>query len=213
MGSAEAVCLDTLDILGPVPRLAIFASGSGTTAEAVMTACLSGRIPAEVGVLVGNNSASGVFAKAARAGIQARHLSGRTHPEPDVLDAEILRTLNSAGTTHVLLAGYMKKIGPRTLEAFAGRIFNTHPALLPAFGGQGMFGRHVHEAVLESSVATTGATVHLVDADYDTGKIVSQAEVPVMPGDTIDALAERVQQAERELVVQTLAAVFPPGCS
>jgi len=202
------VRLDTLASLGPVPRLAIFASGSGTTAEAVMTACLSGRVPAEVGVLVGNNSAAGVFAKAARAGIPARHLSGRTHPEPDVLDAEILLTLNSAGTTHVVLAGYMKKIGPRTLEAFAGRIFNTHPALLPAFGGQGMFGRHVHEAVLQSGVATTGATVHLVDADYDTGKVVSQAEVPVMPGDTIDTLAERVQRAERELLVQTLAAVF-----
>jgi phosphoribosylglycinamide formyltransferase-1 len=80
--------------------------------------------------------------------------------------------------------------------------------LLPAFGGQGMFGRHVHKAVLESGVATTGATVHLIDADYDAGKIVSQAEVPVMPGDTIDVLAERVQQAERELVMQTLAAVF-----
>ena len=119
-----------------------------------------------------------------------------------------MRTLNSAGTTHILLAGYMKKIGPRTLEAFAGRIFNTHPALLPAFGGQGMFGRHVHQAVLNSGVATTGATVHLVDADYDTGKIVAQYEVPVMRGDTIDALADRVQQAERELLLQTLAAVF-----
>jgi phosphoribosylglycinamide formyltransferase-1 len=178
-----------------------------------MTACLSGRIPADVAVVVGNNSAAGVFARAARLGIPACHLSNRTHPEPDALDAEILRALDSAGTTHVVLAGYMKKIGPRTLEAFSGRIFNTHPALLPAFGGQGMFSRHVHRAVLASGVATTGATVHLVDAGYDTGKIVSQVEVAVRPGDTIDTLAERVQQAERELLVQTLAAVLAQDCS
>jgi phosphoribosylglycinamide formyltransferase 1 len=196
-----------------VPRLAIFASGSGTTAEAVMTACLSGRIPADAALLVGNNSAAGVFLKAARLGIPACYLSGRTHPEPDALDAEISRTLDSAGTTHIVLAGYMKKIGPRTLEAFSGRIFNTHPALLPAFGGQGMFGRYVHKAVLASGVATTGATVHLVDAGYDTGEIVSQVEVEVRPGDTIDTLAERVQQAERELVVETLAALLANDCS
>jgi phosphoribosylglycinamide formyltransferase 1 len=191
-----------------VPRIAIFASGSGTTAEALITACANGRIPAQVAVVIGNNSASEVFARAARLAVPARHLSGVTHPEPGALDAAILRTLREVTATHIVLAGYMKKLGPLTLQAFADRIFNTHPALLPAFGGQGMFGRNVHRAVLESGVSTTGATVHHVHADYDTGPIISQIEVAVSASDTIDTLTDRVQQAERELLVRTLRTIL-----
>jgi phosphoribosylglycinamide formyltransferase-1 len=122
-------------------------------------------------------------------GIQPRHLSGATHPAEGELDAGILATLRGATATHILLAGYLKKLGPCTLEAYRGRIFNTHPALLPVFGGQGMYGRNVHQAVLESGVRTTGATVHHVQDDYDTGPVIAQTEVPVLPDDTIDTLA------------------------
>ncbi len=101
----------------------------------------------------------------------------------------------------------MKKLGRRTLEAFAGRIFNTHPALLPAFGGQGMYGTRVHQAVLESGASITGATVHLVEAEYDTGPIIAQAEVAVIEADTVESLATRVMATERELLVSTLAAI------
>ena len=191
-----------------MPRIAIFASGSGTTAEALITACANGRIPAQVAVVIGNNSTSEVFARAARLTVPARHLSGVTHPEPGALDAAILRTLREVTATHIVLAGYMKKLGPLTLQAFADRIFNTHPALLPAFGGQGMFGRNVHRAVLESGVTTTGATVHHVHADYDTGPIISQTQVAVSASDTIDTLTDRVQQAERELLVRTLRTIL-----
>ena len=135
-------------------------------------------------------------------------LSGVTHPEPGALDAAILRTLREVTATHIVLAGYMKKLGPRTLQAFTGRTFNTHPALLPAFGGQGMFGRNVHRAVLESGVSTTGTTVHHVQADYDTGPIISQTQVAVSASDTIDTLADRVQQAERELLIRTLRTIL-----
>jgi phosphoribosylglycinamide formyltransferase 1 len=191
-----------------MPCIAIFASGSGTTAEALITACASGRIPAQVAIIIGNNSASQVFARATRLAVPARHLSGVTHPGPGALDAEILRTLSEVTATHIVLAGYMKKLGPLTLQAFAGRAFNTHPALLPAFGGQGMFGRNVHRAVLESGVSTTGATVHHVHADYDTGPIISQIEVAVSASDTIDTLADRVQQAERDLLIRTLRTIL-----
>ncbi|HUB37508.1 MAG TPA: phosphoribosylglycinamide formyltransferase [Streptosporangiaceae bacterium] len=191
-----------------MPRIAILASGSGSTAEALITACASGRIPGEIAIIIGNNSASEVFARAARLAVPARHLSGVTHPEPSALDAAILRTLREVAATHIVLAGYMKKVGPLTLHAFAGRIFNTHPALLPTFGGQGMFGRNVHRAVLESGASTTGATVHHVQADYDTGPVISQVEVPVSASDTIDTLADRVQQAERELLIRTLRTIL-----
>jgi len=188
-------------------RLVLFASGAGTTAECVISACQTHRIAGDVVLVVGNNSGAEVFARSRRLGVATRHLSGRTNPDPDLLDAEILRTLRSVAASHIVLAGYMKKLGPRTLKAFAGRIVNTHPALLPAFGGQGMYGRRVHEAVLESGVKITGATVHHVEGEYDTGPVIAQTEVAVLDSDTVDTLAARVQKAERELLVTTLAAI------
>jgi len=107
----------------------------------------------------------------------------------------------------VVLAGYMKKLGPRTLARFRGRIVNTHPALLPKFGGKGMYGIHVHRAVLAAGEAKTGASVHLVDEEYDTGRVVAQREVPVLAGDTPETLAERVQQHERALLIDVLTRV------
>ena len=94
--------------------------------------------------------------------------------------------------------------GPRTLERYKNRILNTHPALLPRHGGQGFFGRRVHEAVLEAGDTESGATVHLVETDYDSGPILAQVRVPVRPDDTVDSLEERVKVAERKLIVATL---------
>lgn len=189
-------------------RIAIIASGSGTTAEALITACQDRRIPAKAALVISNNSRSQALTRAARLGVPTRHLSGHTHPDPAALDSAMLDCLHNAGATQVVLAGYMKKLGPRTLAAFKGRIFNTHPALLPAFGGQGMFGHRVHEAVLDSGATVTGATVHHVEAEYDTGEIISQVHVPVAPSDTADSLADRVQRAERELLIQTLISLI-----
>lgn len=98
----------------------------------------------------------------------------------------------------------MKQLGPETLAAFRGRILNTHPALLPRFGGRGMHGLHVHRAVLAAGERVTGASVHVVEAEYDTGPVVARAEVPILPGDTPEVLAARVQDRERALVVETL---------
>lgn len=112
--------------------------------------------------------------------------------------------LSGAAVDYIVLAGYMKKMGPRVLSSFAGRIINTHPALLPKFGGRGMYGRRVHEAVLASGERVTGVTVHLVTAEYDEGPVVAQVEVPVHADDTVESLAERVQERERELLVETL---------
>jgi phosphoribosylglycinamide formyltransferase-1 len=142
--------------------------------------------------------------RAREAGVRAIHLSSATHPEPARLDAAILATLREHGVDTVFLAGYMKKLGPAVLAAYAGRIFNTHPALLPKHGGQGMYGRKVHEAVLAAKETESGASIHLVDEDYDTGTVIAQCTVPVMPNDSADTLAARVQKRERELVVETL---------
>lgn len=188
-------------------HLGVLASHEGTTLQAVLDAVAAGRLPARVTIVVSNNGGAGALRRARAAGVPTAHLSSVTHPDPDALDAAIVRTLEEARVDVVFLAGYMKKLGPRMLRAYAGRILNTHPSLLPRYGGQGMYGNRVHEAVLAAGDAETGASVHLVDAEYDTGPVVAQCRVPVLPGDSVADLAARVQAEERELVVDTLAAM------
>lgn len=185
-------------------KIAVLASHTGTTLQALLDACASGTLPARIGLVISNNADSGALARARAAGIPCRHLSSKTHPEPAALDEAIRDSLGAADADLVMLAGYMKKLGELTLEAYAGRILNTHPALLPKFGGPGMFGLHVHRAVLAAGEAESGASVHLVAGDYDTGPVVAQCRVPVLPQDTPEALAERVQASERRLVVEVL---------
>ena len=186
-------------------RLAILASHAGTILQAVMDACTDGGLDARVVLVISNNSASGAMTRARLAGIPTVHLSSATHPDPGRLDAAMGDALSGAGADCVLLAGYMKKLGPKVLAAYRHRIVNTHPALLPKYGGAGFYGRRVHEAVLASGDTETGATVHLVDEHYDAGPVLAQVRVPVRPGDDVEALEERVKVAERTLVVATLA--------
>ena len=185
-------------------RIAVFASGTGTTLQAVIDACDSGALHVRVAVVIGNNSGSGAARRATAHAIPFVHLSGRTHPDPAELDVAIRDALIAHNVELVLLAGYMKKIGLETLHAFSGRMINTHPALLPKFGGQGMYGSNVHAAVLASGDPTTGISVHLVDGDYDTGRVLAQREVPVEPGDDAGTLAARVQSNERPFLIEVL---------
>jgi phosphoribosylglycinamide formyltransferase-1 len=188
-------------------RVGVLASGEGTTLQSIVDACADGRISGEVAVVISNNSGSGALRRAQAAGILAHHLSSVTHPVPQALDAAIKAVLVACRVDVVLLAGYMKHLGPDTLAAFRRRALNTHPALLPKFGGSGMFGDRVFEAVLASGDAESGVSLHLVDEHYDTGPVVRQARVRVGPGDSIASLKARTQACERELVVHTLAAI------
>ena len=121
-------------------NLGVLASHEGTTLQSLLDAFAGGRIPGRVSLVVSNNGDSGALAKARHAGVQAVHLSSSTHPDPATLDAAIVDVLVAAGVDVVFLAGYMKKLGPLVLGTFQGRILNTHPALLPRFGGRGMYG-------------------------------------------------------------------------
>jgi phosphoribosylglycinamide formyltransferase-1 len=188
-------------------RLAIFSSHAGTTAQAVLDALADGRIDGEAVLLICNNPDAEVLARAAAAAVPTVVLNGRTHADPQDLDAATLDAVRAAGATHILLAGYMKKLGPRTVGAFEGRIFNSHPALLPAYGGRGMYGDRVHAAVLAAGERRSGATVHRVTNDYDAGEILRQVEVEVLPDDDVESLGRRVRLAERELLVELLADV------
>ncbi len=188
-------------------NIAVLASHEGTTLQAVLDACAAGQIAARVALAISNNAASGALRRARLAGVEAVHLSGATHPDPRELDRALCAALEERQIDLILLAGYMKRLGPVTLERFAGRILNTHPALLPRFGGQGMYGARVHRAVLASGERVSGASIHLVDGGYDTGPLLAQVRVPVERDDTDETLAARVQAAERALVVEVLADV------
>lgn len=188
-------------------RIGVLASHEGTTLQAILDACAAGSIFAEVVTVISNNGTSGALRRARAAGVAAVHLSSKTHPDPSALEAAIIAALEVAQAEVVMLAGYMKKLEPELLARFHGRILNTHPALLPKFGGHGMYGLRVHEAVLRAAETETGPSVHLVDAEYDTGRVLEQAVVPVEPTDTPETLAARVQERERRLVVGVLGRI------
>jgi phosphoribosylglycinamide formyltransferase-1 len=180
-------------------RLAILASHNGATLQAILDAYETGALAMRPVVVIANNSQSGVAPRAKRHSIPLCHLSGKTHPAPEALDRAISQTLEHHAANLVLLAGYMKKLGPCTLTRFGGRVLNTHPALLPKFGGRGMYGARVHAAVLASGEAITGVSIHLVEAEYDKGALLAQCEVPVMAKDTVETLACRVQGARTKI--------------
>jgi len=185
-------------------RIGVLVSSAGTTLQAVIDAIDSGELPAAIAVVISNNSHSRALERATRHSLPRAHLSSVTHRDERSLDAAIRDALLTHKANFVLLAGYMKKLGPATLAAFSGRIINSHPALLPKHGGKGMYGSRVHEAVLKSGEKVTGVSVHLVDSDYDTGRVLGQREVRVEPGDDVRSLTTRVQTAEREVLIYVL---------
>ena len=184
--------------------LGFLASHGGSNVQAILDAIARGDLPAEARVLISNNSQARVLERARAAGVPTAHLSSHTHPDADALDQAIADTLLGHGVELVVLAGYMRKIGPRVLAAYPNRIVNIHPALLPDFGGPGMYGMHVHQAVIAAGASQSGATVHLVNGEYDRGPILAQGRVPVMPGDTPETLQARVLETEHTLYTDTL---------
>ncbi len=185
-------------------RLAFLASHGGSAARALVQACRAGELGAEALALASNNSRSPALAWAREAGLQTAHLSSAKYPDPDDLDAAIRDFLLASGADTLILSGYMKALGPRTLGAFAGRVLNIHPSLLPRHGGRGLYGDRVHESVLASGDPESGATVHLVTAGIDEGPVLEQVRVPVLPGDTLDTLKARVQAEEAALMLRAV---------
>jgi phosphoribosylglycinamide formyltransferase-1 len=186
-------------------RIGVLASHEGTVLQAVLDACAAGTIPGQVAIVISNNSRAGALRRATAAGVAVAHLSSATHPDADARDRAIDQALTRCCVDWVLLAGYMKRLGPRTLTHYQGRIINTHPSLLPKYGGRGFYGSRVHEAVLEAGESETGVSVHFVEGDYDTGRLIAQSRVPVEPTDTVATLEDRVKRAERMLLIDTLA--------
>lgn len=188
----------------PELRLGFLASHGGSNLQAILDAIAGGALDARAVLVISNNSHAQALARAQTAGVPALHLSSQTHPEPGALDAAITEALRAHGANLVVLAGYMRRVGPGLLKAYPGRVLNIHPALLPRHGGQGMYGMRVHQAVLAAGETETGVTVHLVDAVYDHGRTLAQVRVPVQPSDTPETLQARVLESEHRLYPDVL---------
>jgi formyltetrahydrofolate-dependent phosphoribosylglycinamide formyltransferase len=172
-------------------RVAVLVSGGGTNLQSLLDALHDSPI-ARVARVISNRPDAGALDRAGRAGVPTTVLQDANNP------SELHTALADAQL--VVLAGYLKLIHPSVVARFRGRMINIHPALLPDFGGPGMYGHHVHEAVLASGVKESGATVHFVDEEFDRGAIIAQEKVRIEAGDTPDTLAARVLEAEHRLL-------------
>jgi phosphoribosylglycinamide formyltransferase 1 len=183
--------------------IAVLASGGGTNLQSLLDAFDAPDAPGRVALVVSNREGAGALNRARHAGVATTVIGA------DGQDATtMLAAMGAQGVQLVVLAGWLRLVPASVVHAFPGRMLNIHPALLPAFGGRGMHGRHVHEAVLAAGARVSGATVHLVDEQFDRGPIIAQWPVPVKAGDTADTLAARVLTAEHAL----LAAVVRQAC-
>jgi formyltetrahydrofolate-dependent phosphoribosylglycinamide formyltransferase len=181
-------------------NIAVFGSGRGSNFQAILHAIDEGSIPgARIACVISNNSLAGILEIARSRSIAAIQLSQKNFPDPESFTQALLEFLRQHDANFIVLAGYMKLLPPAVIAAFRHRIINIHPALLPRFGGKGMYGIRVHEAVLAAGEAESGATVHFVDEVYDHGAIILQKKVPVLPGDTPEILASRVLSIEHEI--------------
>ena len=186
-------------------NIAVLGSGRGSNFQAILTAMQQGRIPgAKIALVISNNSGAGILEIARNNSLPAVHLSHGQFPTEDQFVDALLSLLGAHEVNFIVLAGYMKRIHPRVVDAYRRRIVNIHPALLPRYGGPGMYGSHVHEAVIAAGDRLSGATVHFVDEEYDHGSIVLQKTVSVAADDTPETLAAKVLEIEHEIYPEAI---------
>jgi phosphoribosylglycinamide formyltransferase-1 len=183
-------------------KLGFLASRNGSSARAVIAAIEAGTLDGEARLMISNNKSAGALDFAAEHGVPT--LCIPTQSDPEAADRRLAEALEAAGVELVVLSGYLRQLGPYTLARFHGRVLNIHPGPLPEFGGHGMYGRKVHEAVIAAGVGESCATIHVVDEEYDHGPVVARCAVPVLPGDTAEALEARVTAHEPAFFVETL---------
>lgn len=188
-----------------VTRVAFLASYNGSSARAITSAAAEGRLDVDPVLLVHNNADAPAQHWARDAGLRVERLSGVTHPDPDHLDVALRDLLVGEAVDLVVLSGYMKRIGPATIEAFRGRILNVHPAPIPEFGGEGMWGMHVHEAVFaalrDGTLTESAVTIHEVDEEYDHGPTLHVVPVDVSAATSAEDVKDLVAAREPEAYI------------
>ncbi len=183
------------------PRIAIFASGSGSNAQRIIEYFQQNPQKAEARLILTNNPKAGVLARAEALAVPSK-VFGR---EDFYTNGSVLAFLKSEKIDWVVLAGFLWLVPPALLEAYPDRVINLHPALLPKFGGKGMYGMHVHQAVVAAKETETGITIHYANAEFDEGKIIFQAKCTVEPHDSPEIIAEKIHQLEHQHFPKVIA--------
>jgi phosphoribosylglycinamide formyltransferase-1 len=188
-----------------VKRLAVMVSGGGTDLQSVINGVQSGKIPAEIAVVI--SSKPGVYAleRAKKAGIPGVVICKKDYADEQAFFDANLGVLREYGAEGVVLAGYLSILGKQMIEAYPNKIINIHPSLIPSFCGKGYYGLRVHQAVLDYGAKVSGATVHFVDEGADTGPIILQQAVSVLPEDTAESLQQRILEVEHEILPEAVA--------
>ena len=185
-------------------RIAIFASGSGSNAEAIIRATYEGKLSSEVGLVISNNADAGALQRAKELDVNYSAIDRRNFNSEESYISSLFSLLDENGIDFIALAGYLKLVQPQLIEKYRNKITNIHPALPPSFGGKGFYGIKVHEAVLEAGCKVSGVTIHMVNEAYDRGAIIAQKSVPVLGDDNPDSLAARVLKVEHQIYPEAL---------
>ena len=180
-------------------HLVVFASGNGSTLQAIIDSIHNHELEAKIDLVVSDNPKAYALERAKASNIKTYIIQNKNFAQRDL---ELSNVLSKYAINLIVLAGYLKMIGPNLLEKYT--IINTHPSLLPKYGGKGMHGMHVHEAVIEAQEKYSGATIHFVNQEYDKGNIISQTQVEILPTDTAETLSQKVQAAEKIQLIQVL---------
>ena len=186
-------------------KIAILASGNGTNFQAIIDGCQNGKIDGEIVLLIYNRKNAYSKKRAELSGIPDKYINKVVHGGIEKSQQQVYEELMEAKADIIVLAGYLEKVGENVIRKWENKIVNTHPSLIPMFCGEGFYGHKVHEAVIDSGVKISGCTIHLVDANYDTGPIIMQYPVEVKREDTPKSLAERILPHEHNCLVSVLA--------
>ena len=185
-------------------KIAVFISGGGTNLQSLIDAATSGKVSGRIVLVISSREDAYGLERARKAGIDTFVYMIKKYPSKEAAHKDLMEMLEQYKVEYIALAGYLKLLPAPLVTRFKNRITNIHPALLPKYGGTGMYGHRVHEAVLAAGDKESGATVHLVDEIYDHGKILLQGKVPVKPDDTPDTLAARVLEVEHRIYPEAL---------
>ena len=189
-------------------NIAVFASHNGSDLQAIIDACKTGVLDAVVCAVLSNNAGARALRRAKEAGIDNYYISEKKYGSEENLQKEILHILDAHDTDIIFLAGYLKRMGREVLRKYHNRVYNIHPALLPRYGGEGMYGMNVHQAVIEAGDSVSGITIHKANEEYDQGEIVAQTTVSVLPDDTAESLAARILEREHTFIVEVLKLII-----
>ena len=180
-------------------KIAIFASYNGSSLDSIHKACVDGRLALEVSLVITNNTNANVLNKAKEYDIPAFVVNDKSCED---VDSKLEELLDEYGCEYIFLAGYMKKIPASLTKKY--KMINSHPALLPKFGGKGMYGRNVHEAVVAAGEKQSGVTIHEVNENYDEGAIILQKSIELEDGESVESLESKIKKLEQIAVVEAL---------